>query len=406
MQDHLKWLCKIFIRPNENSKYVIDRLDRFNLNMTIAMCGISGAANAIIILMYLFGIARTDMDLQFIGAAGYSLLIKLACIAMLAWCAVVLYIGIQWRQATHQNHSRINALMLVNGIVFTAYAIIVFFTDIKNGNDPIMFIMIEFWLYNVICVKPLLLDLCSGASFFLLRILAGSLFTIRDTVLFAVFWWAMVILGAVNFALRTDQLALREQYRTMNRQLRKDSMNDALTGLRNRRALRRDYELYYSKEITVLMADVDNFKQYNDHYGHQNGDVALRLFGDVLNRCFPKSGKYRYGGDEFLIIAENISATEFENTLKLMRNRLEDTQNEKKKKPFTCSVGYVYGTCSSNEDLREMIHQADGQLYESKSVPGKNRSSSSPYVRGLDVTMTSAVPVLDDDSTAEQHLWM
>jgi diguanylate cyclase (GGDEF)-like protein len=390
-----------------NSRYVSDHLDRSNLNMMIVLCAITGLANTVLLLVYLLGGIRPQLDTQFIGNSGVpGVWYRVICLLMIVWCAVLVYIGMERRQNLHQNHLEIQELMIANAMIFTIYSVFISAIDMINGNDALVFVFVEFWLYAIISMHPLTAEICSGISFIALRMFAGSAYSFRDFAELLILWIAIVVSGAISYALRSDQLAMREQYRTMNRQLKKDSLIDALTGLRNRRALRSDYEAYNGKELIVMMADIDNFKSYNDKFGHQAGDSALKMISEIMDQSFAKAGCYRYGGDEFLIVADGVTQDQFETAMASMRTKLADSLNVQHREPFTCSTGYVYGVCKSNEDLREMIHQADGQLYESKSVPGKNRSSCSPYVRGLDVSMTSAVPVIDDDdNTMEHHLW-
>ena len=87
---------------------------------------------------------------------------------------------------------------------------------------------------------------------------------------------------------------------------------DALTGIGNRLALRRDYESYQGHEVTVVMLDLNDFKLINDTRGHEEGDRVLQEIGKLLSDTFGKEHCYRYGGDEFLVIVPDISDSEFQ----------------------------------------------------------------------------------------------
>src|SRR6185436_15996398 len=86
---------------------------------------------------------------------------------------------------------------------------------------------------------------------------------------------------------------------------RVEARTDALTGLRNRRALTGDLEMHLSRpddgrELAVALFDLDGFKQYNDTFGHPAGDSLLARLGARLRRTVGETGAaYRVGGDEF-----------------------------------------------------------------------------------------------------------
>ena len=146
---------------------------------------------------------------------------------------------------------------------------------------------------------------------------------------------------------------------------------DALTGIGNRLALRRDYESYQGHEVTVLMLDLNDFKLINDTRGHEEGDRVLQEIGKMLSDTFGKEHCYRYGGDEFLVIVPDISTSEFNEKLEIIKQNkpaIDDTA----KAGF--SIGYVRGVLTDSDMLRNLISRADVKMYESKRE--KNRISS------------------------------
>ena len=153
-----------------------------------------------------------------------------------------------------------------------------------------------------------------------------------------------------------------------NELLQSISLTDALTGIRNRMALRQDYDAYLGHEVTVMMADLNDFKIINDTRGHEEGDRILKETGRLLTDTFGEAHCYRYGGDEFLVIVPDLPEAEFQEKLEVMMQSkpLIDQGN-----PVGISVGYVHGTLDKPERLRSLIANADEKMYEVKRDKGR-----------------------------------
>ena len=157
----------------------------------------------------------------------------------------------------------------------------------------------------------------------------------------------------------------------VNDQLKAMATKDSLTNLRNRYALRQDFELYVGIPLYVGFLDMDDFKSINDTRGHAFGDEILTTVGGTLTDSFRTSNCYRYGGDEFLIIAENETEETFKASCDEAKRQLEAAG-------IGFSGGYVYGVPETIPELRSMIMQADEMLYEAKDV-GKSRFVGRPF---------------------------
>ena len=141
---------------------------------------------------------------------------------------------------------------------------------------------------------------------------------------------------------------------------------DELTGLPNRyRTLEQMNDLEMSgKPWTLLVIDVDHFKQLNDTYGHLAGDAALRHIGQTLERSCPPSGFVgRYGGEEFLLVIEGSEsmARVAEDIVQTVRHTTFEFQGERI--PMTVSVG---AAIAGHEPSVVVFERADGALYEAK----------------------------------------
>ncbi|MGW8221915.1 MAG: diguanylate cyclase [Syntrophobacteria bacterium] len=165
--------------------------------------------------------------------------------------------------------------------------------------------------------------------------------------------------------------------RDMRFELRQLSTCDALTGLYNRRHLdenlpneairasRQHYDLY------LLLIDIDNFKVYNDKYGHQQGDRLLKELAQIIARCIRENvdSGYRYGGDEF---AATILHANPQQVL-MVAERLRAEYNAKNLVPTSLSIGIAKLKNSHRtleEDLDGLIREADQALYLAKNNGG------------------------------------
>lgn len=173
---------------------------------------------------------------------------------------------------------------------------------------------------------------------------------------------------------------LNQKLKDDNLTLEAATIRDSLTGVKNRFALRRDYDGYTEQEIHIMMLDIDDFKKVNDNYGHSVGDYLLKNTGDTLIDLFGAEHSYRYGGDEFMVIYPDIQESDFTKLVSDMGSRLEEIYLEDKKLPVHFSAGYVYGKILLHDDLRLMIRQADELLYKAKGS-GKSTFFGESYDR-------------------------
>ncbi|MEJ8473543.1 EAL domain-containing protein [Roseibium algae] len=154
---------------------------------------------------------------------------------------------------------------------------------------------------------------------------------------------------------------------------------DTLTELPNRAACQRDATDYFNanqnkKPAFIIHLDIDNFKRINDTLGHAAGDSALQEFGERLKLCcFGMGTAYRWGGDEFVIIANNseIDPEELCQRVYIVMRAPMDYQNN----PIWPSVSMGIAQCPTDgEDFNTLLVNADLALYRSKE-DGKDRWS-------------------------------
>lgn len=143
------------------------------------------------------------------------------------------------------------------------------------------------------------------------------------------------------------------------------SITDSLTGLYNQRHfyIRLKEELARAKRqyrpFSLILLDLDDFKAYNDTYGHFAGDEVLRSFGRIIGHLIREGADsgYRYGGDEFGIILTEADFGMAEEICRRIKKALE-------KEEYNASMGY--STYSAGMTVKDLVEEADKALYKSK----------------------------------------
>jgi diguanylate cyclase (GGDEF)-like protein len=211
--------------------------------------------------------------------------------------------------------------------------------------------------------------------------------------------------------LRAEQLADRlfkqvldknELLRIANETLAAKAYEDPLTGLANRRK----FDLALSESLTatrnrstalsLMMIDVDHFKDFNDTYGHQAGDGCLQALSSAITRTVSQTGSVvaRYGGEEFVVILPDVDragalviAEQIRIAVRL--TNLADLPN----KPPSQTVSIGIASCEDGElrSREEILSAADAALYEAKKQ-GRNRVCVDPPPFSATTTPTRPVP--------------
>lgn len=173
------------------------------------------------------------------------------------------------------------------------------------------------------------------------------------------------------------------EMKRMRDQLAELAVTDALTGLGNRRRLEQALNQEVGRltrsaaDLSVIMLDIDFFKQFNDTYGHTAGDRCITMVASALNRAVRRAADLtvRYGGEEFACVLPNTSHEEAMAIAQNIRDRVSALaiphENSKVAPYVTISIGVATATCSPNMDPVNWIMAADSQLYRAKAA-GRN----------------------------------
>ncbi len=176
-------------------------------------------------------------------------------------------------------------------------------------------------------------------------------------------------------AVLAEQVALALGNLRLRESLRNQSICDALTGLFNRRYMEESLEREFSRAIrkkssvAIVMIDLDQFKRFNDTFGHQAGDALLRAFGDLLKRSTRGQDiACRYGGEEFAIVLTDSSLAGALQRIEILRQQIRLLNVEYGGQllgSVTVSIGVaLYPDHGATTD--EVISAADQALYRAK----------------------------------------
>jgi diguanylate cyclase (GGDEF)-like protein len=165
--------------------------------------------------------------------------------------------------------------------------------------------------------------------------------------------------------------------------IRTDSKIDSLTGIGNRYAFNEFIDKLASQNVkesySVVIIDMDHFKEINDTLGHAEGDNALRDMASIIKGCIRHSDfAARYGGDEFVLVAR--AEYDIETLIKRIEKSME-IQNEKHIRPYTLEMSYGYDvyTAGQSRSMNDFLHHVDSLMYQHKAGRrrrGKDAQSS------------------------------
>lgn len=176
------------------------------------------------------------------------------------------------------------------------------------------------------------------------------------------------VMGTVGVGMDVTQERLYEQMIINN------ANTDFQTGLYNRRYVYQFIEQKGDTPLTVFFLDLDNFKEVNDKYGHQEGDRLLLVTTEALKESMPDHMIARMGGDEFLVIRLGKSTeTEVEEKRKWLQEQLDGKYiKDEHFKNVSASIGAAYSEMG-NRDIDLLIGKADSFMYQVKNEKKSRR---------------------------------
>ncbi|MCP8967232.1 diguanylate cyclase [Ectobacillus ponti] len=182
----------------------------------------------------------------------------------------------------------------------------------------------------------------------------------------------------------TGRKQAEQQLIELNHSLKELSARDGLTGIYNRRYFDEVLEQEWSRSgrnarpLSLILFDIDHFKLYNDHYGHQQGDACLQQAAQAMQQSVQRAVDMgaRYGGEEFVLILPDTNLQGAMLVAERVREKLESLQIPHARSPVSSVVTGSFGVASLvPEDAataQELLAQADRALYLAKRS-GRNR---------------------------------
>jgi diguanylate cyclase (GGDEF)-like protein len=188
-------------------------------------------------------------------------------------------------------------------------------------------------------------------------------------------------------------VALYRRLGEKNKMLRKDSQTsfrearvDALTGVANRLRMSEDFAVLWSRveryghRFSIAIADIDWFKDYNDHFGHVAGDDVLKRVAEtVRDQLRQGDSLYRYGGEEFVVVLPEQSLAEAVLAMDRVRAAVEKLAipSARPQRPVTASFGVAELDRAIDRSVEDWLRRADAALYRAKAR-GRNRVETDP----------------------------
>jgi diguanylate cyclase (GGDEF)-like protein len=293
----------------------------------------------------------------------FGLAFNLVCFAYLAYAL-----------APHKSRRAPRPLFLVFMLLMdTAFASLTFFSSQGGSSFFFEYVLILLMVYILPIYTPrqalILTAVSVGVSVAILALVNDPI-TLQDSYDLVILYVVCNVAAHQKWALYSDNATYRRKVELDRDQAVSDSRTDALTGLSNRMAMEEDATNYLNRDLCVAMLDLDRFKTVNDLYGHQSGDASLKMIGRAIASIFdqPNEHCYRYGGDEFFIVATDTDEKSFRKKLAGLQAVID--RNPDERVAHSISIGYCTGHPQTLDELRTCARIADRCMYGVKVSGG------------------------------------
>lgn len=319
----------------------------------------------LIIRVSLFSYGSPEKDLKYLLCYLFLLVYSLFTIALI----------FIWKKNINKNSRKIYGLQIAYTIGIAAWATAITLLD---GHYHGYFDVVVFM--NIMLINPIIV--------FVNPLTIIMIQMICDVIILTSILKAGIVGGAINFTIYSISsifAVLAFQHTKKHLYLKQYELSikaaqDPLTGILNRQTLPENGSALWKKSIpentpvSVIMADIDFFKNINDKFGHLAGDKCIKLVANIFNQTCEglDATCYRYGGEEFVMLIGNSSNKLAVQKAEEIMNLVKDTfTNDSSEIKLTLSLGIYTGIPSESETLERFLSKADKLLYNSKEA-GRN----------------------------------
>lgn len=346
----------------KSNEFVENAIDLTNIKVSLV---VSFTTSFVLVALLIESFFNHSLDLKHLS------IYRITTILYLIACAVVYWYSSRFIEDSLSSRTALTKLIVSFITISIVFGLVQLVFDLRG---TISYLTILVWVYGFFVLHPE--QSFTGITVSLIGYGIATYYT-NDLTLFDVselifFWLALSFIAYLRYASVVEGALLQQKNFEMNQELEELTFDlaiqadiDALTQLMNRTALKRKTSDYIGNDIVVMLGDIDDFKQYNDRYGHDVGDLVLQRVANILVESYGKQSVYRFGGDEFLIVS-TLNVDVFARQTTLCSKALKEIKIDGMEIIPSGSFGYVYGTCKDLDTFQKMIFAADELLYEAK----------------------------------------
>ncbi|MBR3313590.1 MAG: EAL domain-containing protein [Atopobiaceae bacterium] len=284
-------------------------------------------------------------------------------------------------------------LAFVGFVVFASLWItFIDFAELGRYFFLLVALFVLFGLFYVPALHTLFFEaLVGGAMLALLK--SAGLFSHIQVVTLTAYLVVVFVVAVSNYDARL-------RVGMANERIIEESRQDVLTGTFNRRAFDEDARAFKDVDLCVILADIDEFKRYNDLFGHAFGDAVLVHFGSTLVDEFGAERVYHFASDEFIVTLVDVDQSSLQDRIERWRRAFKSSEVDGRVVEAGCSAGCAFGHVADENDVHDLLRIADMLLFRSKEN-GRNQVTFAEYSEGL---LTEALTLSSASGVPEESL--
>lgn len=356
----INYIGRLFVSPSD--RRIIDSINVRNIRSVYTFSVLTGIFDAVSLVLFSVTNRNNPGFLRTFFNVGFCVV---TCVAIAVLSKVIIR---KHEKCGTISNIKANALVTIFYMLLSAWGILVDVEHYEAGEQMLTFYIVQFCFVCFVDMLPKIGSIIIALSFSALYLTLYSVdgaanVQSQNYVLFALI---AVFGNAMQYMILRESEKHKLDILELNLILQQEASVDDLTKLKNRNALRKDFDRNFGKSVYVIMADIDHFKSYNDTYGHVAGDTVLMEVATATKEAFQGGDAYRYGGDEFLVVIADCSEKEFEERIEKWKDLTQSILIPNITHAITCSFGYSRCVLNNSDDLRNAIKAADANLYDVK----------------------------------------